>query len=166
MDQTVLLDPSARRAEAALQDAVAIVTTVEIRRRPEEVFSFVTTPAQWHLWHPATHSVRDVPDRPLVTGETMLESISAAGRRFDALWTVLACDAPRTWAIAAETRQGAAHITYTLSPRGTGCSFERRLLYRSSHAPWRWLDSNFTRWLLQRQSQQALANLKRVMEAG
>ena len=73
--------------DAALfaRDSIRIDTVIDIQQSPERVFNFVTTPALWHTWHPATVSVRETPDRPLVKGETMLELITVAGHRNEAL---------------------------------------------------------------------------------
>ena len=139
-------------------------TEIEIGCPAGELFDYVTTPALWHTWHPATVEVRDVPNRPLTTGETMLEFITVAGHRDQALWTVEACEAPRYWAIATDTEKGNAYIEYRLFPTDSGCHFHRSLQFRSKHWPWRALDSTVIRWLLERQSAQALRNLKRVVE--
>ena len=146
------------------QDSIRIDTEIDIEQSPERVFNFVTTPALWHTWHPATVSVRDAPDRPLVKGETMLELITVAGRRNEALWTVLTCDAPRRWEIGTDTEAGTAHIVYRIMPTSVGCRFHRTLDFRSKGWPWRALDSTLTRWILERQSARALANLKAVLE--
>ena len=143
---------------------IRLATEIDIARPVAEVFAYVTTPALWHTWHPATVSVRDVPDRPLVLGETMRELIAVAGRRSEALWTVCACDAPSRWEISTDTPRGAAHIVYRLIAIEGGCRFQRTLDFRSKQQPWRALDSTFTRWVLVRQSARALANLKAVLE--
>ncbi len=143
---------------------ITIETQIEIGCPAREAFDYATTPALWHTWHPATVEVRDVPDRPLTTGETMLETIAVAGRRDEALWTVLACEAPRRWEIATDTASGAADIVYRVGETAAGCSFHRSLRFRSKRWPWRWLDSTLTRWILERQSARALRNLKRVLE--
>ena len=151
-------------ATPALSGATTIHSAIDIARAPAEAFAFVTSPALWHRWHPATRSVREVPNRPLVAGETMLESIRAAGRSFDALWTVLACDAPSRWVIATDTPHGVARITYRIGATARGCRFERTLEFRSKGRPWCWLDGTLTRWILVRQSAQALRNLRRELE--
>jgi uncharacterized protein YndB with AHSA1/START domain len=143
---------------------IRIDTEIDINRPHQEVFDYVTTPALWRTWHPATVEVRDVPNRPLVTGETMLELIAVAGRRDQALWTVTACSPPRSWEIATDTKNGAAHITYTIMPTNSGCRFHRTLEFRSKHWPWRLLDSTLMRWILVRQSARALRNIKTVLE--
>ena len=154
-----------RRLLPALAGATTICTTIDIERDAADVFAFVSTPAQWHRWHPATRAVREVPDRPLVAGETMLESIRAAGRSFDALWTVLACDAPTRWVIATDAPRGVARITYRITAGAGRCRFERTLEFRSKGRWWSGLDGTLTRWILVRQSARALRNLQRVLES-
>ena len=143
---------------------VRIETQIDIGRPPSQVFDYVSTPALWHTWHPATVEVRNVPNRPLTRGETALELIAVAGRRDNALWTVLACAAPARWEIGTDAANGAAHITYEITPTAAGCRFRRTLEFHSKRWPWRLLDSTLTRWILDRQSSQALRNLKRLLE--
>jgi uncharacterized protein YndB with AHSA1/START domain len=161
MDATEFGWPPQAVANTALP---RVETEIGIACPPERVFDYVTTPALWHTWHPATASVRDVPERPLTTGETMVESIAALGRRFDARWTVLACERPRLWVIATSTGNGDARIVYRIAPSADGCRFHRTLDYRSRRWPYRLLDANVARWLLGRQSARALSNLKQVLE--
>ena len=149
----------------ALAGATTICTTIDIERDAADVFAFVSTPALWHRWHPATRAVRGVPDRPLVAGESMLESIRAAGRSFDARWTVLACDPPARWVIATDTPRGVARITYRIRAGAGRCRFERTLEFKSKSRLWSGLDGTLTRWILVRQSARALHNLQRVLES-
>lgn len=153
--------PCAGRAAALATDGLApgVTTTVTIPVPAPELFALVTNARQWTRWHPATASVRDTPDRPLVLGESVVESIRAAGRSFDARWVVVECDAPRRWIIATDSPQGSAWIEYTLEPQGAGTRFTRRLRWRSHHRPWTWLDRSLIRWILARQSGRALSNL-------
>lgn len=139
-------------------------TKIDIDLPPRVVFDYVTTPALWSTWHPATAEVREVPNRPLVVGETALELIVVAGRRDWARWRVEACTAPWRWEISTDTDHGSAYITYRITPAGSGSRFHRTLEFRSKHWPWRALDSTLTRWLLVRQSKQALRRLKAVLE--
>jgi uncharacterized protein YndB with AHSA1/START domain len=148
-----------------LQDAPEIVTVVEIHRPVQEVFDRVSNPSLWHTWHPATQAVHGAPPRPLQVGESAIELIAAAGHRFEARWTVQRCDPPGLWAITTDTERGCSQIVYHLQATPAGCRFERRLRFRSHRLPWRWLDKTLTRWILQRQSSRALANLRQVAEA-
>jgi uncharacterized protein YndB with AHSA1/START domain len=148
------------------QHCTRIDTEIDIARPQQKVFDYVTTPALWHTWHPATVEVREVPNRPLITGETMLELIAVAGRSEQARWTVIACLPPRSWEIATDTASGTARIAYTIVAIESGCRFHRTLEFRSKRWPWRLLDSTLTRSILVRQSARALRNLKTVLECG
>lgn len=146
------------------QHCIRIDTEIDIDHLQQEVFDYVTTPGLWHTWHPATVEVREAPNRPLITGETMLELIAVAGRRDQARWTVIACLPPQSWEITTDTENGTAHIAYTIKATDGGCRFHRTLEFRSKRWPWRALDSTLTRWILVRQSARALRNLKTVLE--
>lgn len=150
-------------AGEAANGFVCLVTEVDLPCAAGPVFAFVTHAARWSRWHPATVAVRGVEDRPLVLGETVVETIGAAGRRFEATWTVRACEPPRRWVIETTSAEGDARIEYQLEPTAGGCRFTRLLWFRSQRAPWRWLDRNVTRWLLARQSRRALDNLQRLL---
>jgi uncharacterized protein YndB with AHSA1/START domain len=143
---------------------VRVETAIQIERPPQTVFDYVTTPALWHTWHPATAAVRDVPERPLVEGETVVEIIAMAGRTDEALWTVVACEAPGRWEFETDTRKGSARIVYRIDATPTGCRFHRTLDFRSKGRLWRMLDSTLTRFFLMRQSSRALRQLKQVLE--
>ena len=146
--------------------AIRIVTSARIARAQRDVFDYVTTPALWPAWHPATVAVREVPERPLGRGETVIETIAVAGRRSDALWTVIDCAPPARWEIATNAPEGSARIVYRVEAAEGGTLFERTLEFRSARLPWRWLDSTLLRWVLVRQSARALANLRTVLETG
>lgn len=143
---------------------VRVENRIDIDRSAQEVFNYVTTAALWRTWHPATAEVRNVPNRPLTTGETILEFIAVAGRHDQAVWTVVSSEPPRRWEIVTDTQNGAAHITYLVIPKDHGCCFQRTLQFRSKRFPWRLLDSTLTRWILMNQSARALRNLKIALE--
>jgi hypothetical protein len=131
----------------------------------QRLFDYVTTPALWHTWHPATVAVRGAPQRPLTVGEHAVELIAVGRRRDEAEWVVRECQPPHLWEIATETANGVGHIVYRVRETAGGCHFHRTLQFRSKRWPWRALDSSVTRWLLVRQSARALENLKRLLEA-
>jgi uncharacterized protein YndB with AHSA1/START domain len=149
---------------AAAERVVTIESFALIARPVAAVFEFATTPALWGSWHPATESVAAAL-RPLSAGERAVEAIRAGRRRFSATWTVLACETPALWVVAASPPEGDARIVYELRDSGPELTrFFRTLSYRSRRWPWTALDANVTRALLTRQSERALANLKRVLE--
>ena len=166
--EAVLPAPAAARGAAALASddgAPCVTTAVQVPVPPEALFALVTNASQWPRWHPATAAVRATPDRPLRRGDSVVESIRAAGRSFDALWVVVDCDAPRRWEITTDSPRGCAWIEYTLVPQPGGTRFTRRLRWRSHGAFWAWCDRWLTRWILARQSRQALANLAALFAA-
>jgi uncharacterized protein YndB with AHSA1/START domain len=163
-----LTNPPTLRWPAAAADPrlVTIESFVLIGRPADKVFDFATNASLWTHWHPATESVA-APARPLRRGDRAVESIRAGRRRLSATWTVLACEPPALWVIAASPPEGDARIVYELRADGaTLTRFFRTLSYRSSRWPWTMFDANMTRAVLLRQSERALANLKRVLEGG
>lgn len=159
--------PTLRWPPAADEPRLATIESFVLIRRPARaVFEFVTNASLWHYWHPATASVSATPLRPLGVGEQVTESIRAGARSFPATWTVLACEPPALWVIATDTPQGDARIVYELRADGALTRFFRTLSYRSHRWPWKLFDHNLTRAMLRKQSERALANLKRVLEGG
>jgi uncharacterized protein YndB with AHSA1/START domain len=147
------------------------LTTIEsfvlIARPAAAVFDFVTNASLWHHWHPASDHVTATPPRPLRLGEQVTEAIRAGPRSFSATWTVIACEPPSLWVIATDTPQGDSRIVYELRSDGAALTrFFRTLAYRSHRWPWKLLDGNLTRSLLTKQSERALASLKRILEGG
>jgi uncharacterized protein YndB with AHSA1/START domain len=57
-----------------------IYNSIQIRQPIERVFDFITTPANWPQWHPASLSVSRNADHSLLEGEAVTEDISLAGR--------------------------------------------------------------------------------------
>ena len=65
-----------------------IVVSVDIQRPIGVVFDFVTTPANWPAWHPASRAVRGAADYPLLAGEQVTEEFVAAGKQESCVWHV------------------------------------------------------------------------------
>src|SRR5260370_25076012 len=109
-----------------------IVTTAQLRRPIEEVFDFVTTPANWPRWHPSSLGVTGAADHPLDVGEEVIEQFRVAGQHGTAVWTVRERQAPHRWVIDGAAENGSrATITYTLTPAEGGTTFERELILTS-----------------------------------
>jgi uncharacterized protein YndB with AHSA1/START domain len=143
-----------------------IESAIDIAVPPSRAFDHVTDPSKWLTWHPATRRVTNTHARPLVQGETVVETFSVMGLTRVATWTVVACERPRLWVIETESPYGAARIAYTLSATPDGCRFHRTIDYRAKGLPWRLWNGNITKLALSRQTTRALRNLKRVLEAG
>lgn len=163
---TSTLLAAGRGAALAHDDrAPGVTTSVLVPAAAADLFALATNASQWPRWHPATASVRETLDRPLSRGESVVESIRTAGRSFAARWVVVECEAPRRWVIATDTPRGCAWIEYTLTSEPAGTRFTRRLRWRSHGAFWAWCDRWLTRWVLARQSRQALARLASLFPA-
>jgi uncharacterized protein YndB with AHSA1/START domain len=105
---------------------VRFVTTTLIRRPVERVFDFLTTPANWLLWHPSSLKVTGAVDHPLQPGEQVTEEFVVAGQFGTAVWTVRECSAPHHWLIDGVAANGnRATITYTLRQHDKDTAFER-----------------------------------------
>jgi uncharacterized protein YndB with AHSA1/START domain len=141
-----------------------IETAVDIAVSPQRVFDHVTDPSKWLTWHPATVSVTETHDRPLTSGESVVETFTVMGLTRVAKWTVVACTRPTSWVIETESEYGAARITYTLTPTESGCRFHRAIDYHAKQLPWRLFNGNVTKLALSLQTKRALQNLKRVLE--
>jgi uncharacterized protein YndB with AHSA1/START domain len=147
-------------------EARRIETTTIINRPPAEVFGYVTTPANWPKWHPASLSVSGAADHSLTVGEQVREEFLVAGHHGHVLWTVLARDAPRRWVIEGKVEGGGGGlITYTLDPQGTGAQFHREFVYRVSTLFGFILDRLFVYDRITAESTQALKQLKAALEA-
>ena len=109
-----------------------IVTTTHLSRPVEEVFDFVTTPANWPRWHPSSLGVSGAADHSLDVGEEVIEQFRVAGQYGTAVWTVRQRQAPHRWVIDGAAENGSrATITYTLTTADGGTAFERELVFTS-----------------------------------
>jgi uncharacterized protein YndB with AHSA1/START domain len=112
-----------------------ICNSIQIRRPIERVFDFITTPANWPQWHPASLSVSGNAGHSLLPGEEVTEEISVAGRRGQVTWSVRERSAPHRWVIDGTGKDGGrATITYTLTRDPAGTNFERELVYSMPNA--------------------------------
>jgi hypothetical protein len=143
-----------------------ICNSIQIRQPIEEVFDFITTPANWSKWHPASVSVSGNADHSLLQGEEVTEDISVAGRRGQVTWFVRERGAPRRWVIDGNGKDGGrATITYTLIPDSGGINFEREPVYTMPNALLAILDWLIVRSRMKADSIEALQRLKRLVES-
>ena len=143
-----------------------ICNRIQIRRPIEQVFDFITTPANWPQWHPASVSVGGNADHSLLPGEQVMENISVAGHHGQVTWLVRERSAPHRWAIDGTGKDGGrATITYTLTPHPDGTTFDRELVYTMPNALLAVLDWLIIRSLMKADSDGALRRLKRLLES-
>jgi len=143
-----------------------VVNRIEIAAPPDRVFNYVTTPANWPRWHPASRAVRGVTDRTPKVDESVVETFEIAGRRGDATWTTVELDPPRRWVIVSGAPGSSyARLVYTLSAKDDGTIWERDLTYRGPNLLFGLLNVLQIRAVMESDSAKALANVKREVEA-
>jgi uncharacterized protein YndB with AHSA1/START domain len=147
------------------QTLTRIRAEATILRSPDDVFAYVTTAANWPVWHPSSVQVTGAADHPLDVGEACVEEYVVAGRRGVVTWTVRERVAGRRWVIDATPPGGGyARITYTLSAVGDETLFVRELEYEMPN-PWLGLlDRLVIRRRVTAESKEAVRRLERVLE--
>jgi uncharacterized protein YndB with AHSA1/START domain len=144
-----------------------ILTTTYLRRPIEEVFDFLTTPANWPRWHPSSLKVMGAVDHSLEVGEQCTEQFRVAGENGTAVWTVRERQAPRRWVIEGVGENGnEAVITYALKAQGGGTTFERELVFTKIEADLSQTALAAFHRLIEAESTEALRRLKAVLEQG
>jgi uncharacterized protein YndB with AHSA1/START domain len=143
-----------------------IYTTIQIERPVEQVFAFVTTPANWPQWHPSSLGVSAEADHSLQVGERVVEEFLVAGWQGRVVWTVKEREEPSRWVIDGEIvgRNNGGVITYRLSPKTGGTLFEREFVYDTPGLLLPLLDQLVVRGRVERESAEALRRLKVALE--
>jgi hypothetical protein len=80
-----------------------IVVAINIHRPIGAVFDYITTPANWPAWHPASRAVSGSVDHSLLIGEQVTEEFVAGGRHGSCVWQVTQREAPYLWTITTST---------------------------------------------------------------
>ncbi|VVD87076.1 polyketide cyclase [Pandoraea nosoerga] len=143
-----------------------VVTVVTLRAPPQAVYDYVTTPANWPAWHPASLAVQGTTDRPLALGDEVAEEFRLAGRHGILHWRVIEAKPPLTWRAEAEVnRRPSAQVRYTLTPDGSGTRFERDFIYRTPNLLFLILDPLFVGPRMRAESAQGARQLARVLGA-
>jgi uncharacterized protein YndB with AHSA1/START domain len=139
-----------------------IVVAINIHRPIGVVFDYITTPANWPAWHPASRAVSV--HHSLLIGEQVTEEFVAGGRHGSCVWQVTQREVPYLWTITTNTPQVPVEITYRLKPHGENTLFERELTYVTSSL-WFWvLDLLLISRRMTLESRVALEQLKERLE--
>jgi len=147
-------------------DRTRVANSIVIARQPDAVYAYVTTPANWPKWHPASLRVSGAIDHPLLPGEKVTEDYRVAGRSGQVVWTVAKRDVNREWVIEGEVDgQKAAVITYSLSPVAEGTRFQREFIYDSPNLLFSMFNRISIRERVEAESTQGVQNLKQQLEA-
>jgi len=137
---------------------------IDLALPPADVFDFITTPSLRPLWFPLSVRIVNTPERPLLFGECAYETLRLGWRRLDVEWSVVTYEPGQVWSISTDTALGEAPLPYRPGRSSAGCRFVHTLSYRSRRIPWRWLDDSFVRWRLSRICEQALSQLKAILQ--
>lgn len=153
-------------AAFSLDRETHIYTVMSINRPIHEIFEYVTTPAHWPKWHPASRSVAGAADHSLEVGEQVTEVFVTAEYRGSIVWTVIDRKSPHYWVIKGDVvgSDGGGVITYTLSADSEGTKFERELVYSSPTILFYVMNKLRIQALITVESQVALPRLKQVLE--
>ncbi|MCE4058763.1 SRPBCC family protein [Pandoraea sputorum] len=143
-----------------------VVTVVTLRAPPQAVYDYVTTPANWPKWHPASLAVQGMTDHPLTVGEEVAEEFRLAGRHGILHWKVVEAKPPFEWRIEGEVnRRPSGAVRYTLTPDGTGTRFKRDFMYRTPNLLFLILDPIFIGPRMRAESAQGAKQLEQMFEA-
>jgi uncharacterized protein YndB with AHSA1/START domain len=97
-----------------------IVESIEISRRPEDVFSYVTDPSRLPEWQESVVSVRREGDAPLGEGSRAVVT-RRVGRRERAMTAELTeLNPPSSWAVRGIDGPVRGMVTGTIEPLGEG----------------------------------------------
>src|SRR4030095_11969766 len=141
-----------------------ICSSIQIRQPIDRVFDFITTPANWPQWHPASVSVGGDAGHSLLPGEAVTENISVFGHRGQVTWLVRDRSVPHRWVSDGTGKAAAtAPITYTLSLHPDGTTFERELVYAMPNPLLAVLNWLIIRSRMKADSVEALQRLKRLV---
>ncbi|WP_150551318.1 SRPBCC family protein [Pandoraea soli] len=142
-----------------------VVNTVTVQAPPQAVYDYVTTPANWPKWHPASLAVQGATDHSLAVGEKVAEEFRLAGRHGIIHWKVVEAKPPLEWRLEGEmNRRPSGEVRYTLTPDGTGTRFERDVVYRTPNLLFLMLDPIFIGPRMRAESAQGAKQLEQVFE--
>lgn len=142
-----------------------IVSETQIAKPAAVVFDYVTTPAYWLVWHPSSIALHGAADHSLNVGEEVSEEFRVAGRSGCVVWTVVAREAPVSWAIAGKVASGGeGTISYTLREQAGVTQFRREFVYVMPNWFAALLDRLFIRRRIEAESAAALRRLKQAVE--
>ena len=144
-----------------------IENSVTIARPPEAVYTYVTTPGNWPKWHPSSLAVSGATDHSLSLGETVTEDFRVAGRTGRVVWRVVEAAAPHSWTIDGMIgNRAAGTVRYSLAARAGGTDFKREFVYHAPNLLFVVLNRLSIRAQIDAESEQAVRQLKVVLESG
>jgi uncharacterized protein YndB with AHSA1/START domain len=142
------------------------MTTIQLEQfilaSTQAVYDYVTRPARWKEWHPASLGAQEHAAESLVAGARFEEDILSAGIKRHLRWTVEEAEPGVRWAASAVMDDGSTvHLLYRFEGRNTGMNFTRTLRYHVKPLHLRIVNALFMWRKVQAESRLALSNLTR-----
>jgi uncharacterized protein YndB with AHSA1/START domain len=101
-------------------EMTAIKESIDIARRPEDVFAYVTDPSHLHEWQASAVSAHTMGDTPLAVG-SKIQTVRRVGRReIPMTMEVTELDPPRRWHFHGIDGPIRGDVTGTIEPLGNG----------------------------------------------
>ncbi|HYV01278.1 MAG TPA: SRPBCC family protein [Actinomycetota bacterium] len=145
----------------------AIVESIEISRRPEDVFAYVTGFSHFPDWQGGIVSVRLEGDAPLAVGSRALVTRRVGPRKLPGTEEITELNPPRRWAVRAVGGPVMAIAIGTIEPLGDG---ERSRVTIALEFEGRGIGKLLVPLVVRRQAQRQLPRneqrLKEVLERG
>lgn len=98
----------------------AIKESVDISRRPEDIYSYVTDPSHLPEWQESAVSVRPLGDAPMGVGSRMVVTRRIGRREFPMTMEVTELDPPRSWHMRGVDGPIRGDVHGTIEPLGDG----------------------------------------------
>jgi len=142
------------------------MTTIQLSQHitaaPAAVYDYVTRPARWKQWHPASLGAQTHADASLSQGARFEEDIRSAGFTRHLRWQVLDSQPAKRWEAQALMNDGSSvHLLYEFAADGDGTRFTRTLHYAIKPLLLRWANDLLMWRKVRRESGTAMANLAR-----
>ena len=142
------------------------MTTIQLEQfilaPTQAVYDYVTRPARWKEWHPASLGAQQHAAESLGVGARFEEDILSAGVKRHLRWTVEQAEPGQRWAAGAVMEDGStAHLEYRFEARNTGMNFTFILRYQLKPLHLRLANALFMWRRVQAESRLALGNLTR-----
>ncbi|WP_369248949.1 SRPBCC family protein [Streptomyces sp. R41] len=98
----------------------AIKESVDISRRPEDIYSYVTDPSHLMEWQESVVSVRPLGELPLSVGSRVVVTRRVGSREFPMTMEVTDIDPPRGWHMRGVDGPVRGEVQGTIEPLGDG----------------------------------------------
>ncbi|AVZ74343.1 hypothetical protein SLUN_21440 [Streptomyces lunaelactis] len=98
----------------------AIKESVDISRRPEDIYSYVTDPSHLTEWQESAVAVRPLGETPIGVGSRMVVTRRIGRREFPMTMEVVELDPPRSWHMRGVDGPVRGDVHGTIEPLGDG----------------------------------------------